>query len=227
MIKFFKTKEPYGEFSNFSRYAVQLDGYSWPTAEHYFQAQKHINTPFYHEIRQAKTPRIAADLGRDRAHPLRPDWEQVKDDVMRKCVLNKFQLHYNLRRILIETGNEEIIEDSPYDAYWGRGPNGDGKNKLGKILMETREYLKEHAHCTTCGTKHAIKEPCPPEAFYLISCKCGDESLIPGDALFGYGPGMYCGQCGKDTDWQEPKTPTIEDMKRHWTDYGNPIQEKL
>jgi ribA/ribD-fused uncharacterized protein len=74
-IKFFKTIEPFGEFSNFARYSVTLDNYSWPTAEHYFQAQKHIGTPYYHEIRQAKTPRIAANLGRDRAHSLRPDWE--------------------------------------------------------------------------------------------------------------------------------------------------------
>ena len=212
-IKFFKTKEPYGEFSNFSRYAVDLDGYSWPTAEHYFQAQKHIGTPLYREIRQAKTPRIAADLGRDRTHPLRPDWERVKDDVMRKCVLKKFQQHLNLRHMLIETGTQEIVEDSPYDSYWGRGPKGAGKNMLGKILVETREFLKKHSHCLACGMTHGINESCPPEAFYVISCKCGNKSLMPCDAMFGYGPGMFCRQCDKDTDWQEPRKATIEDMR--------------
>jgi predicted NAD-dependent protein-ADP-ribosyltransferase YbiA (DUF1768 family) len=43
----------------------------------------------------------------------------------------------------LETYDEELIEDSPYDSYWGIGPSGNGKNMLGKILMETREYLKK------------------------------------------------------------------------------------
>ena len=37
---------------------------------------------------------------------------------------------------------KELIESSPYDYYWGCGGDGSGKNRLGKILMEVRTFLK-------------------------------------------------------------------------------------
>ncbi len=141
-IKFYRPKEPFGEFSNFSRHTIKLDGYTWVTNEHYFQAQKYINTTRFEMIANAPTPRIAADLGRDRSMPLRPDWETVKDDIMRKCVLEKFKTHLRLKAMLIGTGDQETIEDSPVDYYWGCGKNSTGKNMLGKILMQTREILR-------------------------------------------------------------------------------------
>ena len=147
-IRFFRTRDKYGCFSSFSRHSVWFENYTWRTNENYYQAQKYAGLPGpaierYNAIRIALTPRIAADLGRDRSIPMRSDWEQVKDDVMRQCVLKKFQTHRDIRDILLETYDEEIIEDSPYDSYWGIGPSGNGKNMLGKILMETREYLKK------------------------------------------------------------------------------------
>ncbi len=39
-ILFFVAADEYGDFSNFSRHGVELDGRYWPTVEHYFQAQK-------------------------------------------------------------------------------------------------------------------------------------------------------------------------------------------
>jgi len=224
-IKFYSTHGAYGSFSNFSRHSIFLDNHSWPTVEHYFQAQKHIGTPRYKAILKASTPKIAATLGRERDKPLRADWEIVKDDIMRKAVKRKFQSHADIRKILLSTGIEEIIEDSPKDSYWGIGPDDNGKNILGKILMETREYLKEFKHCLTCGITHRIKESCPPEAFRILTCSCGNETLIPCDALFMGTKGMHCGQCEKDTDWKA-RIPTIEDMKKHWKDYVPPGGDK-
>lgn len=139
-IKFYKVRELYGEFSNFSKHAFFLDTYEWKTVEHYFQAQKYINTPRFIQICIASSPRIAADLGRDKTLPLRSDWEQVKVDIMRKAVLKKFITHDNIKKLLLGTGDEEIIENSPTDFYWGIG-SGNGQNMLGKILMETRKIL--------------------------------------------------------------------------------------
>lgn len=219
-IKFYRSRDlPYGCFSNFSRHSIWLDGLQWLTVEHYFQAQKHtFNPKRYMEINSALTPRIAADLGRERSSPIRPDWEEVKDDIMRKAVKKKFQIYEDIRKILLDTGDEDILEDSPVDYYWGIGQDGTGKNMLGKILVEVREFLKEFQHCLTCGTTHKINAPCPPGAFSLITCSCGNEDLIPHDVLcFGL-KGMYCGQCSKDTDWKV-KIPTVEDIKRHWKNY--------
>ncbi|MBD2129608.1 NADAR family protein [Microcoleus sp. ZQ-A2] len=142
MIYFYGTRDRYGCFSNFSLHGFELDGVYWPTSEHYFQAQKFAGTPHFDEIRQVKTPKDAAKMGRERKRPLRPEWEQVKDDIMRKAVLRKFETHADIREILLATNDEPIVENSPVDYYWGCGKDGSGKNKLGLILMEVREILR-------------------------------------------------------------------------------------
>ncbi|BEL06485.1 NADAR family protein [Actinoplanes sichuanensis] len=133
---------PYGCFSNFSSHGFDLDGHWWPTAEHYFQAQKFAGTRQADAIRLAAGPLRAAELGRDRSRPLRRDWERVKDDVMRRAVAAKFTAHDDIRAILLDTGDTEIVEDTGTDHYWGRGRTGTGKNMLGRILMRTRSRLR-------------------------------------------------------------------------------------
>ena len=64
---------------------------------------------------------------------------------MRRAVLRKFERHADLRAILLATGDEEIVENAPGDFYWGCGADGSGKNMLGRILMETREILRQCA----------------------------------------------------------------------------------
>ena len=39
-IYFYREYDPYGEFSNFAKYPITIDGVVWPTSEHYFQAMK-------------------------------------------------------------------------------------------------------------------------------------------------------------------------------------------
>ena len=145
-IYFYSTREkPYGCFSNFSRHGFELDGEWWPTSEHYFQAQKFATTdrPWFDKIREVKTPKDAAKMGRSREHPLRQDWEQVKDDIMQRAVFCKFKTHDSIREILLATGDEEIVENAPGDYYWGCGKSGSGQNKLGQILMTVRDILRQ------------------------------------------------------------------------------------
>ncbi|WP_041226400.1 NADAR family protein [Crinalium epipsammum] len=142
-IYFYSTREnPYGCFSNFSAHGFNLDEAWWRTSEHYFQAQKFIGTPHVEQIRLVLTPKDAAKMGRERFRPLRSDWEQVKDDVMLKAVLCKFQTHADICEILLSTGNQLIVENSPIDYYWGCGADGSGKNKLGQVLMQVRDLLR-------------------------------------------------------------------------------------
>jgi N-glycosidase YbiA len=145
-IYFYSNREfPYGAFSNFSAHGFELDGHYWPTAEHYFQAMKFEDADYRAKIRAAKAPKLAADMGRDRSRPLRPDWEVVKVDVMRRALRAKFISHADLRDLLLSTGEEEIIENAPGDYYWGVGADGSGKNMLGKLLMELRAQLRMEA----------------------------------------------------------------------------------
>jgi len=142
VINFYRVKDEYGCFSNFSRHPIMLQGKTWPTSEHYFQAQKFAGTPHEEEVRLAMTPTIAARMSRRRTMPIRKDWESVKDSIMHNAVLAKFTQHSDLRMILLATGDAKIVEHTENDDYWGDGGDGSGKNRLGQILMRVREELR-------------------------------------------------------------------------------------
>ncbi len=142
-IYFYSNRElPYGCFSNFSAHGFHLDALWWPTSEHYFQAQKFLDATYAETIRNAPSPKLAADLGRSRNYPLRPDWEEAKIAIMRQAVTRKFETHADIREILLSTGEQSIVENAPGDYFWGCGKDGTGKNVLGKILVEVRDMLR-------------------------------------------------------------------------------------
>lgn len=141
-INFYLVGDEYGVFSNFAPYPVEIDGKLWPTTEHYFQAQKFAGTPHEEEVRAEPSPMVAAKMGRDRGRPLRPDWEAVKDDLMRKALAAKFSQHADLRQMLLATGSAVIVEHTKNDHYWGDGGDGSGQNMLGRMLMELRDRLQ-------------------------------------------------------------------------------------
>jgi len=141
-IRFFSKSETHREFSNFAPFGIDLDDARWPTVEHYYQAQKFADAELRRQIRTAEKPIIAksfADKHRDR---MRPDWDAVKDAVMDRAVRRKFELHPQLRALLLATGDEDIVEAAPTDYYWGVGRDGTGQNKLGKIIERIRAELR-------------------------------------------------------------------------------------
>ena len=147
-IYFYKVNDDYGCFSNFSPHPINLQGTYWSTVEHYYQAQKFVGTPdavVIPVIHAAPTPEQAAALGRDRTRCVRPDWEQVKIQVMHEAVLIKFLTHIDIQTILISTGDRLIVENSPTDCYWGCGGDKTGQNHLGKILMNVRQEIRRLA----------------------------------------------------------------------------------
>ena len=118
-ILFYRVNEEFGEFSNFAPFPIKIGGRVWPTSEHYFQGQKFSGNGHEETIRQAKSPMIAARLGRSRAHTLRPDWATVKDDIMREALRAKFTQHPRLRSLLLSTGDAALVEHTRNDSYWG------------------------------------------------------------------------------------------------------------
>ena len=141
-IKFYRTEDDYGCFSNFAKYPIEVDGPVWPTSEHYFHARKFPGSAHAEAIRLVKSPMVAARMGRDRSQPLREDWEAVKDEVMLETVQAKFAQHPELAKVLLGTGDAEIVEHTTNDRYWGDGGDGTGGNMLGKILMRVRDELR-------------------------------------------------------------------------------------
>lgn len=164
-IYFYKVNQPYGCFSNFSPHGIHLQGMHWPTVEHYYQAQKFVGTAdaaLIPVIHAAQTPADAAALGRDRTRPVRPDWEQVKTQVMREAVLKKFLTHTDIRAILISTGDQLIVENSQTDYYWGCGGDKTGDNHLGKILMSVRQEIRQLSALPSPISDDISQEIVPP-----------------------------------------------------------------
>ncbi|BAY34356.1 hypothetical protein NIES2107_62610 [Nostoc carneum NIES-2107] len=156
-IYFYKVWQPYGCFSNFSPHGIQIQGTYWATVEHYYQAQKFvgsIDAVIIPAIHNAPTPEEAAALGRCSSRQLRCDWDIVKTQVMREAVLKKFLTHTEIRDILLNTGNEIIVEDSPNDYFWGCGKNKTGENQLGKVLMSVREEIRKLVSMTALTEKY-------------------------------------------------------------------------
>ncbi len=142
-IHFYGVSADFGEFSNFAPFPIRVIGKRWPTSEHYFQSQKFLDEEHQEAIRQAKSPMIAARMGRSRKRPLRKDWESVKVQIMREAVAAKFTQHEDLRELLLSTGDAKLVEHTAKDSYWGDGGDGSGKNQLGLILMEVRDRFAQ------------------------------------------------------------------------------------
>ena len=141
-ILFYRVKEPYGEFSNFAPYPLELKGKTWPTSEHYFQAQKFAGTDYEEAVRLADSPVTATSMGRSRERMLRLGWEGMKEDIMREALRAKFTQHPQLQALLLATGDAELVEHTTNDRYWADGGDGGGRNRLGQLLMELRAQLR-------------------------------------------------------------------------------------
>lgn len=137
-----------GEFaflSNFYHSPVAYEGIEYPTVEHAFQAAKTFDNAERERVRDAATPGLAKRIGRK--VKLRSDWEQIKIDIMRQLLVEKFK-DVQLREALLATGAAMLVEGNTWhDNFWGdcrcqRCSKRNGSNMLGNLLMEVREMLK-------------------------------------------------------------------------------------
>jgi predicted NAD-dependent protein-ADP-ribosyltransferase YbiA (DUF1768 family) len=68
--------------------------------------------------------------------------ERYKDAIMLRVCLAKAQQNAEVEQTLRYTGKRGIVENSDKDSYWGWGADRMGVNKLGKVLMLVRDWLK-------------------------------------------------------------------------------------
>lgn len=141
-IKFYKEFGELGYLATYSNHGFYKDGIFYKTSEHYYQSKKFDDLSIVQKIIDAETPKEASNIGRDRNNKLRENWKLIKNDIMYEAVLYKFLAHPDLKTKLLATGNEEIIEETTKENYWGCGPNHDGTNHYGKILCRVREQLR-------------------------------------------------------------------------------------
>ncbi len=126
-------RDEYYFLSNFYYAPIIHMGMKFKSNEAAFQAAK---CPQMACKFQSLNPSEAKRLGR--RIELREDWEQVKDNIMYQICKEKFFQNPDLGRLLLETGDAELIEGNNWgDTTWGVC-NGVGENRLGKILMRVR-----------------------------------------------------------------------------------------
>lgn len=130
-------------FDNFSSFRVLVDGVLYCTLEHAYQASKFLQSApeIAEQIINAYSAHEAQKIAFANRDKQRKDWSEVKVDIMEKLVRLKVEQNPYVKQKLMQTKNYIICEDSPKDAFWGIGPNRDGRNELGKIYMKIREEL--------------------------------------------------------------------------------------
>jgi N-glycosidase YbiA len=129
-------------FNNFSAHSVEFRGKLYPTCEHAYQAAKCTDPVGQEAIRNARSPLQAKALAKEIHKDAKDsDWERKKVAVVEEILRAKLAQHPEAREALKESGDEDIVEDSPTDYFWGEGADGSGQNVLGKLWMKLRDEM--------------------------------------------------------------------------------------
>lgn len=148
-VVFFKTKEAFGGLSNMcGGFPLLVDGKLYRTSEALYQTLKFPDHPQIQEmIQHEPSPLFAKRKANPYKHLIREDWEEVKIELMRWCLKEKYDQHpEDFGDLLRSTGSQPIVEKSRKDPFWGAVERKDGmlvgQNVLGKLLVELREQAK-------------------------------------------------------------------------------------
>ena len=135
-------------FSNFYEEPLEINGQIWKSGEHFYQAAKFAKTglqpdeEIYHTIINAETPGTAKRLADEyfSGENKECSHQALRTFVAMATMLNVKFAHGTLaRKRLMQTGNLELIHHSGSDFFWGQSRKGEGKNLLGKALMQIRD----------------------------------------------------------------------------------------
>jgi ribA/ribD-fused uncharacterized protein len=130
----------YRWLSNFTLVKINYKGVEYASTEHAFMSAKSKDPKWKEFCRIEPKPEIVKT--ESRKIKLISDWETKKVEVMKEVLELKFN-QSPFKEQLIATGNEEIQEGNNWkDLFWGVDLiTGQGKNILGKLIMEIRKEL--------------------------------------------------------------------------------------
>lgn len=132
-------RKEYAFLSNFYEFPkpIKLEGIEYKTVENFYQAMKTTDRTIRADIAKM-SPSDAKRVGRFELE-LRPDWEQIKLQVMEYIVRKKFMIPELREKLLFI--KEPIIEHNDYqDKYWGvDSRTGVGQNRLGQIIEKIKK----------------------------------------------------------------------------------------
>lgn len=156
IICFHNPDEENGYLSNWYMSEFSYDGMIFSSMEQYMMYQKAITFDDY-SIAKAimKTDDVAQikALGREVHNYSDVIWNGMRQIIIYKGLLAKFQQNADLKRLLLDTGDSVIAECAVKDTIWGIGlsmkdtkrfniNDWKGTNLLGFALMAVRKELK-------------------------------------------------------------------------------------
>lgn len=147
-------------FSQWYPSSFQIEGDTYPTAEHYMMAEKarlFEDEETRQQVLKAQTPKQAKALGRKVRNFNESLWLANRYHIVIRGNQAKFEQNPDFKAYLIGTGNQILVEASPVDPIWGIGLAQDhpdaaipskwpGQNLLGFALMKIRVDLASQTH---------------------------------------------------------------------------------
>lgn len=146
---FLKTAEQFGGLSNMAGgYSLRINGIRILTSEALYQACRFPHMPEVQRIIIGQaSPMTAKMKSKPYRKDSRPDWDDVRVDIMWWCLRVKLAQNWEkFGDLLLSTEGMPIVEESYRDPFWGAKPiNGEtlvGINILGRLLTELREQFR-------------------------------------------------------------------------------------
>lgn len=130
--------------TNFFMSPFIFEGEEVASAEHAYQAAKSTDEMEKIWVLSQPTPSDAKRIGKNVSH-VRPDWENVKVDIMEAILRAKFSGDLKEWLTTGRFSQAELVHTCPWEqvSFWGIGRSGQGANMLGKLLMKIREEMRK------------------------------------------------------------------------------------
>lgn len=149
-VTFCRIRARYGALSNIAtKYPLEVNGVRIGSSEALYQACRFPHRPeWQHDVIAAKCALEAKRASRidQRSEQSRPDWNNVRVEIMDWCLRVKLTQHFRrFSAVLISTGDTMIVEKSSRDNFWGAIPDDEGilhgANILGRLLTALRDEV--------------------------------------------------------------------------------------
>ena len=145
-----------GIYSQWYKSPIIIDGKKFNCLEQWMMYNKaSLFNDNYHKdlIMQTNDPRKQKEYGRKVNGFDKEKWDSVAFDIVKKGNYEKFTQISEFKDEILNTGDLIFVEASPYDKIWGIGmrenapgvddeKNWNGKNLLGKAIIEVRNIIK-------------------------------------------------------------------------------------
>jgi len=134
-INFVETRWTY--LSPFSAHEVLVRGVVYKTAEHAYQTLR-MKDAARENIAASSSPLEAWRRAQTAKEQGMLDESVDKFALMEEIFRAKLAQHSDIREVLLETGDAELLKVYDTDYYWGTGADGSGENQMGKLWMKLR-----------------------------------------------------------------------------------------